>query len=288
MRKPVIVALAIAVVLLLGTTGVLYQKVRTTSANLTIMKSEQESTQARYGEAINSIATIQDSLNAIVLGVKGPQLDPAQSERQLTAVSGDQVLDRVAVLRAGIERTKVRIQDLDARLKKSGMKVTGLQKMIAQLKQNLGEKEALVAQLSGRVDSLQTTVTGLATRVDEQTQTITTQTQTIEEKRRENGTIYFVIGTKKDLTKSGILEAKGGVLGVGKTLKQTGQFDESRFTALDTDQETVVRIPSAKVRVLSAQPVASYSLEIVGNETHLHITDPRQFRIVKELVILTT
>jgi len=43
----------------------------------------------------------------------------------------------------------------------------------------------------------------------------------------------------------------------------------------------------AKARVLSAQPAGSYSLVAAGGATELHIVDPRAFRTVKQVVILT-
>jgi len=283
MRKTVLAVLGTVSALLLGATVVLYQRYQASSAAFTSMKAEELKTWTRYGDAINSIAAIQDSLNAIVPGASGPQSgsNGYEAERKLSENRGDQVLDRIALLKAGIGRSKERIRRLDADLKKSGIKANGLQKMIANLKQTVTEKEELIAQLSGQVDSLQTTVTGLAAHVEE-------QDHTIESKRRELGTIYYVIGTKKELTRSGIVVSKGGLLGVGKTLKPSGQFKEDQFTALDTDQETVLRIPATKAQVVSAQPVSSYQLELAGNQLELHITDPKEFRMIKHLVIITT
>ena len=95
------------------------------------------------------------------------------------------------------------------------------------------------------------------------------------------------MGTKKELKRSGVVVAEGGVLGVGKTLKPSGQFDESKFTALNTDQETVIAIPAHNAQILSPQPVSSYTLHIIGkDQMELRITNPSEFRKVKHLVIL--
>jgi len=50
--------------------------------------------------------------------------------------------------------------------------------------------------------------------------------------------------------------------------------------------QRVIRIPAAKVKVLSAQPVSSYSLTTAGKETELRILDATAFRSVKRVVIL--
>ena len=149
-----------------------------------------------------------------------------------------------------------------------------LQKMIDRLRGNVVQKEAEIARLTNTVDTLTTRVTGL--------------TADVEDKRRELGTIYYVMGSKKDLTQSGVVVAKGGVLGVGKTLEPAKQVNESSFIAMDTDQETVISIPAKKAQVVSAQPLTSYVLTPTGdNQLELRILDPKEFRKIKHLVIVT-
>ena len=152
--------------------------------------------------------------------------------------------------------------------------------MIENLKQNLADRETQVAQLDSQVDSLQTTVAGLNSDVQ-------TKQREVEDKQHELATIYYTIGTKKELMKSGVIVSKGGVLGLGKTLKPSGQIDEAAITALDTDQESVIRIPAHEAQILSPQPLASYSLQQTAeNAVELHILDPKEFRKIKHLVIL--
>src|SRR5262245_5675243 len=222
MRKSYALAMSAVTVLLLCAAGAFYAMYHKTSVQFAQLQTEEEHTRVRYGQAINEIATIQDSLNAIVLGADAARLIPSQlqGELQLSETRGDEALAKIAVLKAGIERTKARIQELDATLKRNGVKIAGLEKMIARLRQNVTEKEEQVALLNHSVDSLSTQVTGL--------------TADVEDKRRELGTIYYAVGTKKDLTNSGIVVAKGGVLGVGKTLEPAKDANQMAFTPLDT------------------------------------------------------
>jgi len=288
-RNNLAIALGVAVLVLVGASAFLYQRYQKSSSDFLAMQNEETAMRNRYGQAINEIASIQDSLNAIVLGDEAAaNLKPAtlESEQNLSARS-DEALERIAVLKAGIERTKERIQELDAQLKKSGVKVAGLQKMITNLKKSVEEKEQLVADLTAQNEQLNQRVTSLNTEVEQKSTVIAEQATTLEERRSELGTIYYAIGSKKDLTQSGLVVAKGGVLGMGKTLEASGKTDGA-FTPLDTDQQTVIHIASEKAQVLSDQPVASYVLEPVGKELELRITDPKQFRTVKHLVIVTT
>ena len=205
----------------------------------------------------------------------------------LTGPNGQKALDRIAILRASIARNKERVKQLESSLKVSGNKIAGLERMVANLKKNINEKEQLVTELTTRVDSLQTQVTGLATEVAQNQDTIRARDVALEERRREAATVFVAVGNKKELAQKGVIVAKGGVLGLGKTLTPVGTTADAAFTPLDTDQETVLPLPAAKAKVLSAQPPSSYELRLVEGKMELHILDPTQFRKVKQLVILT-
>jgi hypothetical protein len=288
MRKPVLFAFIALVVVLLGALGVLYQRYQERSTALTDVRAAEEAVQRRYGDAINAIAEIQDSLQTIALGDTSVQLlsEQLRAERGLRAPDGNEALDRIAVLKAGLLRTKERIRELEASLKRSGVKAAGLERMIAGLKQSVSEKEGTIARLTGQVDSLNLRVTDLAATVSQNEQTIAAQTETLEERRRELGTVFYIVGTKRDLTTQGVLVAKGGVLGLGRTLAPSGRYDEAAFTPLDTDHESVVSIPAEKAQVLTAQPTGSYELRTVDGHLELRILDPLEFRKVKHLVIV--
>jgi predicted nucleic acid-binding Zn-ribbon protein len=289
MRRPVLYALVGAVIVLLATTVVYFQRYRQATADFTETRTEAEAARTSYGNAINAIAEIQDSLSAISVGDSSLRMRPGLATEGASAQGQDkEALEHIAVLKASVERAKARIQELEVSLKKTGIKVAGLQKMMNGLKESVAEKEQVIADLSTRVDALQTQVTGLTTAVEASRDTIATQTANLEEKRQELDTIYYVIGDKSSLTQQGIVEAKGGVLGMGKTMKPTGAYPSAHFTALDIDQNTVVRIPAKKAQVLTGQPTTSYLLRLVGEAWELKITDPQQFRSVKHLVIVTS
>lgn len=289
MRRPIVIALITVIVLLSVATVVLVMKYRQTSADYMVTKAAEQTARARYAETIDAIVEIQDSLSAIALGDTTVRMLSGDllTEQRLRSPDGREALDRIAVLRAGILRSKAMIHDLESRLHASGNRIAGLERMIARLKQTVTEKEEFVARLSSQVDSLQTQVVGLVTEVQQSQDTLRVREQTIAEKQRELATVFYVVGTKKDLTASGIVVAKGGLLGLGRTLLPSGQYSESMFVPLDTDHQTVIPTTSAKAKVLSAQPSWSYQLKMVNGRMQLHILDPAEFRKIRRVVILT-
>lgn len=289
MKKPVQIALVVVLVLLVGVTAMLYQRYQKTTADLTETRAAEETARSNYTEAFNAIAEIQDSLSAITVRSGDIKLQPQglQAEQKLTAPGRREALESIALLNASIQRTKDKISSLEKNLKASGVKIAGLQRMVTNLKTSVTERQEEIGRLSEQVNNLQTQVTGLETTVAQDQQTIAAKDVTIEEKRKESATVMYIVGTKKELTKAGVAVAKGGLLGLGKTIQPSGYFDETLFTSIDTDQQTVVTAPSAKIKILSPQPVSSYELRVEGNQTQIVITNPREFRKVKHLVIMT-
>ena len=289
MRKPVQFTLFAALGLLLAGVVVLFLKYRDTSVAYDNVRASEAATQARYEKTIDAIAEIQDSLSAISIGEADVSLKSSglQSEQQISGTNKTETLDRIATLRSSILRNKSRIRQLEANLKSNGNKISGLQKMVANLKQTVAEKEQFVAELTARVDALQTQVAGLATEVQQDQETLRARDQAIEEKRRELATVYYIVGTKRDLTEKGAVVARGGLLGIGKTLLPAPTANPGAFNALDTDQETVISLGAAKAQVLSAQPADSYELRLVDGKMELHILNPVEFRKIKHVVVMT-
>jgi len=290
MRKSLSSVLIAAVVLFAAASTVLLLRYRETTRDFARLKATHEEVQSRYSQTLEAIASIQDSLNAISLGDTNVAVRTGdlQTEQGLNGPSGQEALDRIAVLRASIARSKQRIRQLEASLRLSGNRIAGLEKLVANLKQSVAEKEQAVAELTSRVENLSNQVAGLENTVQENQQTLREREQTIEDKRRENATIYYVVGSKDALTKVGAVVATGGVLGMGKTLQASPAVKDSALTPLDTDQSSIVPIGSAKARVISSQPASSYQLTPgLDGKMELHITDAKQFRQVKTLVIMT-
>jgi hypothetical protein len=273
----------LALVVLAGVSTVLFVRYRQGELALQEARAREDATHRRYESAIDDIAAIQDSLNAITFGEEQNDLSSSgvDAESRLSPNRTDDALARVAQLRSGIERTRARIVELEQRLEGNGQKVAGLERIVNQLKSNLARKEAMVAELQGEVRTLNTQVGSL-------TATVVTQDSTLESRRRELGTVYYIVGDRKELLDNGAVVARGGVLGLGKTLDTSGQVNEATFKPIDTDMETVIPIAATKVRVLSAQPVNSYRIEQVAGGYQLRILDPQEFRKVRHLVVLTS
>jgi uncharacterized coiled-coil protein SlyX len=159
--------------------------------------------------------------------------------------------------------------------------------------------DSLRATLDSTVGNLQTVIAGQKTTIDLLTDRVDALTEENVALKDSLATGYYVIGTRDELKKKGILTEQGGgrVLFIlwrtGKTLQPARNLDPSLFTAIDTRQVTQIPLPSARAeyRVASLQ-----DLSYVAEENHdnkftgvpsLTITSPVDFwRTSKFLVII--
>lgn len=295
MRKFVFAALVVAAVALMGLTLSLNQKLGRTKAEFAALQSEEQTTSARYAAAIDEVASIQESLKDIDLGDQGTQALETElaQEQSLSQDRSEQTMARIAEIKTGVERANNRIKELEEKLKQSDLHAAGLEKLIRGLRQSVTEREAQIVQLTARVEELQTQVSGLQAEVAVNQETIRHQDATIqqqsvslEESRQRMGTVFYIVGTKKELSRAGLIESKGGILGLGRTVRPTGRTEGGQFTMLDTDRSTVIPIEAKKAKVVSAQPTASFALEAQGERMELRILDREAFRAVKYVIIM--
>jgi len=150
------------------------------------------------------------------------------------------------------------------------------------------------------VGNLQSMVASQRTTIDLLTEQVNTLTEENVALRDSLSTGYYVIGTRAELKKKGILTEQGGgrVLFIlwrtGKTLQPARNLDPSLFTPIDTRKVTSIPLPStrAQYQVASLQDL-DYIAEQRGDHnkysgvSSLTITSPVDFwRTSKFLVII--
>jgi hypothetical protein len=288
MRKSVAIVMSLAVVALLAGIIILSMRYREQGRLFAETREAEQAVRTQFDSALQSIAEIQDSLSAITPETAHLLRLSQKTEMgsHMTETQKELMLNSIADLKTSIKNTKLRIRELETRLKDSQTKVAGLERIVDNLKKSMAERETTIQMLTVRIDSLSMTVTGLRADVAQGQQKIVEQEGVIAEKQKEIGTIYYTIGTKKLLKEKGIITEAGGLIGIGKTAQLSGAFSDGDFTALDTDVVSEIPIGGQQPQVLSAQTRSSY--ELVGTEglARLHILDPSEFRKVKYLVIM--
>lgn len=288
MNKSPFIVLSLIVIALMVVVVMLGLKYKETTARYAETRQSEETVRNQFNSALVSLAEIQESLESVVpegervvrltQGVE-PGTEAAQSQR-------DHMLGTISNLKETIDLSKRRIRELEESLRSNQIEIGGLKRLIEGLKRSVAEKESMIAKLTVKVDSLTVAVVGLKEDVRRGEEKITEQATVIEEKSQELATVFYTIGTKKELKEKGIITEKGGVIGLGKSTVLSSAFRAGDFTALDTDRIEEIRIHGREPQVLSAQNAMSYEIQIVGDEAKLVIKDAREFRKVKYLVVM--
>ena len=159
--------------------------------------------------------------------------------------------------------------------------------------------DSLRAAYDSTVGNLQSVIASQKTTIDLLTDQVNVLTVENVALRDSLSTGYYVIGTRDELKKKGILTEQGGgrVLFIlwrtGKTLQPARNLDPDLFTPIDTRRTTQIPLPAARAeyRVASLQ-----DLDYIAEERHnnkysgtptLTITSPVDFwRTSKFLIII--
>ena len=203
------------------------------------------------------------------------------SESPITA-SNDTLLARLRYVVTRVRETETALNESRARIKS----LTTL-------------SDSLRATLDSTVGNLQSVIASQKTTIDLLTDRVNALTEENVALKDSLATGYYIVGTRDELKKKGILTEQGGgrVLFIlwrtGKTLQPARNLDPSLFTAIDTRQVTQIPLPSASAeyRVASLQ-----DLEFIAEERSnskfsgvpsLTITSPVDFwRTSKFLIII--
>jgi hypothetical protein len=289
MRRPFAFLLVGMVVVLLGTAGLLLQLYRKSESEGRQSAARIESVRTKYERAIAALGEIRDSLRAVA-GARAmlePDAErPAEQGRSVEQRTRETIAS-IARIGERIRRDQATIAKLQADASSGGAQRAEKARAIALLQRSVAREQSRVAGLKEDLQRMTMRIAALETEVRQSATTIRARESTIEAKRRELATIFYVAGTKRELAAEGVIFAEGGHFGIGRSLRVAGHPNDSLFTALDTDRDSVIHVSALRAEVLSAQDAASYVWTQRDGALTLEIVAPQQFRKVKYLVIRT-
>ncbi|MBI2404538.1 MAG: hypothetical protein HYV20_17725 [Gemmatimonadetes bacterium] len=189
--------------------------------------------------------------------VEGKQLE-VKSESPRTAAR-DSIFARIAYVTD-------RLTTAERQLRDSRRRISSLTKLSDSLKATL---ETTIANYESTIASQKVTLQELNDQVQKLALENTALTvakaaleDTVGSLKQENSTVYYVVGTKDELLKRGIIQEEGGsrvlfIFGkAGKTLVPARDLEPSLFTPIDKHRVTEIPLPEeAEYRLASRQNV---------------------------------
>ncbi len=255
-----------------------------------IMKSNEE-LKKLYETSTSTIGEIQSSLESLEQDLSGQLFTQKEIPGTSPEERRNRIISSIANMRDQIEADKKKIATLEKQLATSKNQLKGVQEIVNKLKASISEKEQIMDELQQRLgilnETLETERRTSAEEIQKREMTITEKEQQITQQSIEANTIYYVYGTRKELMAKGIMDRKGGLLGIGKvsTVKQNIPIEQ--FTSMNLLETQQISFPATKkgYSILTNHPATSYKVEKEGDQNILTILDPTNFRKQKFVVI---
>jgi uncharacterized coiled-coil DUF342 family protein len=194
----------------------------------------------------------------------------------------DSVQNRLASTRSRVTRLTKEDSNLVAQVATYEKSIADLQATAAKERADfqavIDRQNGQIAELTSRVDTLNTVRTALVDTVGQLT--------------TEKNTAYYIIGTKDELIKKGVLVPEGGkrffIVG-GRNVVPARQLDPSNFSKIDRLADRNIRLPEGEYQILTRQNVtfAKPQIEKDGKIAGgLTIEQPEQFWSASRFLII--
>lgn len=257
-------------------------QVPTTSDSLRQALADQDSLLALMNDVADGMAQIKQMEN--ILSAPTTILGNESNDRR------DQIRNDMLVIQQALQLRRDRLAELEKKLQGSSANNATLQKSIATLKEQITTQESTIEGLRSElekanihIEKLTANVDSLNTEVSAVTAAKVQAEQTATNLSNELNTCYYAIGSKHELKEHKLIET--GFLRKTKILPD--DFEQSYFTTADKRTLTAIDLHSNKAKVLTNQPVDSYTIEEAPNGNKiLRVQNPARFWSLSNFLVI--
>jgi len=283
--RTVIIAAAVLVVAIVAGVYVFTKKeaeLKTLAGEKSELIQQMQSQDSVMNELEDTFAEIEKNLTFV-----------KEKRSQLSIETGEGVNNQkqelvadIALMNTMLEESSKKIEELEAKLKKSGINLRAFERRINALNDNINSQNKQIAELQQLVEQKDFQIAEFKTKVKElneamavQNDSLTHESERLIERTNELNTAHVVYGTYKELRDKGLLDKEGGFLGfIGSSKVVNDNLDDDYFTSLDIRDTKIIPLHAKKAQVISEHPADSYSLvEEQGQIAYLQIDNPQEF-----------
>jgi hypothetical protein len=199
-----------------------------------------------------------------------------RTQRLSSAEVRKQILSRILDIGNVLKENRTRIADLETKLLASPRRFQSLEEMVATLKQTLEEREEVIARLETSVKALTVKLAERESRIREQ--------------QRQMNTVFYIVGTRRELEEKGVIRNEGGFLWglIGSTTILVSGVDDALFRRIDRTTTTTLTVAGEIHEIIPQRSEEFYELQPNDDlSTTVNILDPVSFWQYKYLVIIT-
>ncbi len=227
----------------------------------------QDSTIQGYIHYVNEIQSNLDEINA------RQKMITVEDERK----SSNKAVADIKALDILIIKSNNEIATLKMKMKKMGRKDVEMEAMVSHLTAQLSQKDSEIAALQSNLAKSNESYAAVSKQFDDSIKVLQAKNARIENMTNEMNTVYYAIGTVKELKKNKVITKTGGFIGIAKNTELTPDKNTSYFTKTDLTKLEVIPLNAKFKKLFTTHPASSY--KITGNKTadSLLITNPSSF-----------
>lgn len=252
------------------------------------MNGRIDSLQAVVNQRDSEIDELMGTFNEIQNGFE--QINAAEGRVALYADNYEKnskdLQENMKFIQQTMEANRKKIEELQARLKSSGINAAKLQaavdKLTSQMKakdKEIADLRTLLANKDIQIAELGDSLTSVVAKSEEIKKAKEEVDQIASKQDELLNTAWYVYGTKKELKERKIL-VDGDVL-------KDSSFDADYFTKIDIRNTIVIPLNSKSAKVLTTHPEDSYTLIKGANDEYtLRIKDPSAFWSVSKYLVI--
>ena len=250
------------------------ERLRNENLSLKNERGQNEEALFNFAETMNSIQSNLDSIAA----KEGVISKLATGEN--TKAASNQINDQINAIYDMLIQNRKQLDQMNRQAQKTGKQNKDLQAIIERMTKQMEEKVVEVELLRGQLERMQYQISGLNIKVDSlrvmteiQKQRMDEQDTELSSQREQLSTVYYTIGTEKELIKNEVL-SKGGVF---KSSAILPDMNKKYFDALNKYEKRSFIIGYKKIQIVSSHPDASYTLYGTNTIDSLVVKDPDLF-----------
>ena len=228
-----------------------------------------DSTIRGYIRNLNDIQSNLDEIRASekILSVHG------QSENK----TGNTTIEDIKAINNLIIKSHREFVALKVKIKKMGVKEKDMETTIARLSTQLTEKDTEIAVLLSSLTKVNNSYKEVTRQFNDSIAVLQNQNTRIEYLINNINTVFYAIGTEKELKDNKVLIKTGGFAGIGKNTELTPDKNTSYFTKTDLTKLSVIPLNAKFKKLLTTHPVESYKITGDKKADSLVITNQTAF-----------
>jgi len=225
----------------------------------------------------SAIVSYMHTMNAIQDNIDSLK----QKEKILTVRTGENgnktVIEDLRAVDNLIIADNRKIAQLESRMKKMDTKNTELDKIAAHLRTELADRDSNIVALQRNLSQTNESMKAVVQQFNDTMASMNLVKAENSSLHTQVNTVYYAVGTMKELKKRGVIDKQGGIAGVGRVTKLKDHFNSKYFTR--ADMTTLVDIPlyAKYSKIITDQPSSTYKVSTTTKGDSLEITDPNAF-----------